>query len=42
MWEIQTITVFIRNQEKIEGSFPAEYILTVWGVGYKFCNLDEK
>ncbi|NLC39133.1 MAG: response regulator transcription factor [Clostridia bacterium] len=39
-----TITVFIRKiREKIEKdpSRP-EYILTVWGVGYKFCNLDEK
>ncbi|MGI6450522.1 MAG: response regulator transcription factor [Desulfitobacteriia bacterium] len=35
-----TITVFIRKiREKIEFD-PArpEYILTVWGVGYKFCN----
>lgn len=37
-----TITVLIRKiREKIEEdpSRP-EYILTVWGVGYKFCNLD--
>lgn len=35
-----TITVFIRKiREKIELD-PAhpEYILTVWGIGYKFCN----
>ncbi|HHV64091.1 MAG TPA: response regulator transcription factor [Peptococcaceae bacterium] len=35
-----TITVFIRKiREKIElNSAKPEYILTVWGVGYKFCN----
>ena len=35
--------VYQKNQGKIEKdpSRP-EYILTVWGVGYKFCNLDEK
>ncbi len=38
--DVNTITIFVRKiREKIEDNpSKPKYLLTVWGVGYKFCN----